>query len=269
MRSYGRPVRPVGPVLATVLLLAAGPALAGAWTRPKGEGQVIVTMSATGAAMGGMLGSAADGTEGRTATQVYAEYGLREGLTIGAKGFFETGTAEDGTFDGAASVGAFLRRRVWQDEAQGAVASVQIEAQAPVEEYIDPAFAVSKPFSTTEVGLRGQYGRSWWGDWGSAFASLEGAYTWRGEGQSADLRFDTTIGYQPGSRWMALLSVNALSPLADTGTEASLKLRPSVAIHLGEPVEGRRPTSVQFGISHDILGDDGGPAVFIGLWRRF
>lgn len=256
--------------LAVLIGLALVPrdAWAGAWTQEPGRAQLFVTGGVTGGGMG-MLGTGGDAGEGKTWTSVLGEYGLREGLTVGLKFYAETETTEEGTLDGAASLGAYVRKRVWQNAEKGAVASIQIEGQVPVERLLGADLARSAPTSTTELGLRGLYGRSWWGDWGSAFVSTEAAGTWRSEGQSPDLRTQVTVGYQPGDRWMAMLSANGVLPFEDTGTDPSLKISPSVAVHLGQPDEKGRRTSVQLGVSQDVLDSEVGPGVFLSIWRKF
>lgn len=259
----GPPVRSFGPAAAFVFLLSSAEgASAGAWTLPEGDGQMIVTLGSQGGMVPGLLGS---DTPRRTTGQVYAEYGLRDGLTVGGKLYVETVGKDEN--DGAAALGAFVRRRVWQNPETGGVGSVQIEGQVPVERFIDPELAQSQPYSTAELGVRGQYGRSWWGNGRSAFVSTGAAWTWRSEGQSPDIRLEATGGYAPREDWLGLLSIRSQLPLRDTGTEPSLIVTPSVAYHFGPP--GKERTSVQLGVGYDFLSGDEGAIGFIGLWRRF
>ncbi len=61
---------------------AVGPAFAGAWTQAKGEGLAIVTTARRVAPMGALTGGPI--SSDTNISQVYLEYGLFDGLTIGA-----------------------------------------------------------------------------------------------------------------------------------------------------------------------------------------
>lgn len=252
-------------------LSVTGPALAGAWTRAEGEGIVIVTAARRVAPMGGLTGGAASSDTG--ISQVYLEYGLLDGLTIGAKSYVElSSTDTDGS---SASLGGFVRKRVWQDR-RGGIASVQAGYSHPIDSLLGGPFALSDPGAVPEANLAALYGRGWGGDWGSAFLSTGAAFHWRGEGMADDLRFEATAGYAPWRRFMGIVSVYGLAPLGN-GTSASLKIAPSIAYKMWpraapgdkEPDDPVKPSTIQLGVSYDVLNRSDGLGLSISLWRSF
>ena len=265
-------MRTVGPalVLCPLLLalgaaLSAAPAGAGAWTRQPGNLQVITTAGRRGEPL--RAGEDEDGVETDT-MQFYAEYGLAEGLTVGAK--FWTDIAPEDPDVGSAAAGLFVRKRLWQTDT-GHVVSVQAGALAPVESYLNEEFGESKPFSTVEYSVRGLYGKSWWGDWGNAFVSTEAGYQVRLEGRPDEIRADATAGIQPLDCCLAMLGVYGLYPVREDLTESSLRLAPSVAWLIRQPDADDpewQKTAIQFGLTHDLLQSGDGFGYFLGLWQE-
>jgi len=244
MRCFGRAT--CVSILTVGALLSAADT-AGAWTRPKGEAQVIVTSGRRIAPMGG--------------------------LTIGGKSYIEYSTTD---FDrSSAALGGFLRKQVWQD-GKGGVGSVQAGYAHPIEALLGSGFEYAYPDVVPEAHFAGLYGRGWGGDWSSAFVSSGVTYHWRGEGVPDDLRFELTGGYAPWRRFMGMLSLYGLEPLG-SGTEQSLKIAPSLAYTMW-PVLDRnekkpkgkvRPSAVQIGVSYDVLNPDDGLGVMVSVWRAF
>jgi hypothetical protein len=79
-------------ILAGLVVLAAGSAYAGAWTQAKGDGIVIVTTARRVAPVGALTGGPA--SRDTNVSQIYLEYGLFDGLTIGAKTYIELSTTD-------------------------------------------------------------------------------------------------------------------------------------------------------------------------------
>lgn len=274
-RGAGKAARRVrqGAVLGAVLMAAvagaATEAAAGAWTRAPGEGQVISTTGRRAAPISALAGGVPQDEAASTA--IFVEYGLIEGLTLGATAYAEISSVDP--TDASVLVGLHLRQRLWVGQ-HGDVASVQVSAAAPVESYLSPLWGASEPDSVAEFGLRGQYGKGWAGDWGSAFVSLEGGYLIRAERAADELRLDTTVGFAPWSCCLMLLSSYASLPVQDG--DATLKLAPSIA-YTWRTGWGRndrkprrvRPTTVQLGVTYDLLNPDDGLGVSVGIWRAF
>lgn len=247
------------PALLLLLSLLPGLAMAGAWTRTPGDLQVIATAGIEGMP----LRQAEDDNDGAQTAQLYAEYGVTEGLTAGGSFWLEVVPTEPD--QGSAALGGFLRQRLWQNEA--AVLSLQAGIAAPVERWISAEFARTKPFSALDLGVTALYGRSWWGDWGSAFLSTGVGYHYLFEDQPAEVRGEVTLGTEPWSCCMAMLSLYGLLPVQEGLTDESLKIVPSVGWHLTDGSEGPR-TTLQLGASRDLLRDQGFGA-FLGVWQDF
>jgi len=252
-------------------LPAAGFALAGAWTQSEGEGLAIVTIARRAAPVAALAGGPAD-TDGNI-SQVYLEFGVLDGLTIGAKAYSELSLSDPDR--SAASLGGFLRKRVWRSQ-QGEVASVQAGYAQPIDALMGSAYTYADPGAVPEAHAAGLYGRGWGGIWGSAFLSTGAAYHWRGEGQADEMRLEATGGYASNRSWMGMLGLFGLAPLAD-GTDASLKVAPSIAYtlwptkvhHWKRPHPELNPPTIQLGISYDLLNRGDGLGVSVSIWRRF
>ncbi len=270
MRCSGR-LACVSVFLVGFSLSATGPACAGAWTQAQGEGLAIVTTGRRVAPAGALTGGPI--SRDTNISQIYLEYGLFDGLTIGAKSYVELSTIDLGA--SSASLGGFVRKRVWQD-GRGGVASVQFGYAHPIESLLGASFALAEPGAVPEAHLAGLYGRGWGGDWGRAFLSTGVAYHLRREQTADDLRFEFTSGYAPWRRLMGMISFYGLAPLGE-GTDASLKIAPSIAFTMW-PWIGRnekkprgpvRPNTIQLGFSYDVLNRDDGLGLSISVWRPF
>ncbi len=258
-------------------LAPGGAAHAGAWTQSKGEGLAIVTAARRVAPVSSLAGGPIDADA--NITQVYLEYGLIEGLTAGGKLYVELSASDLAA--SSASLGGFLRKRVWRD-GHGGVASVQGGYARPVESLIGQGFERADPGAVPEAHLVGLYGRGWADDWGSAFLSTGAGYHWRGEGLADEVRGELTGGYAPWRRWMGMLSLYGLYPLAG-GTDASLKIVPSIAYtfepdaeaeaggeaEAGAEAEAARPRTIQLGLSYDVLNGGDGVGVSLSIWQPF
>lgn len=257
------PLRLAAAALVALPWLLPAPADAGAWTRARGEGQVIVTAGLRGAPLNPGEEEGGDGGN----AQLYGEYGLAEGFTVGAKvlGDYVPGDPDEGS----AAAGVFGRYRLWQNDG-GGVASVQLDLQAPIERLFGEEFARSKPFSAAEAAVRGLYGRSWWGDWGSAFLSTGAGYALRAEGRAGQALLEATVGVEPLDCCLGMLSAYSRLPVEDDGTDDQLTLQPSAVWHLRRSADTGRPTtSAQMGVSYDVLNPEDGPGLFVGLWQSF
>jgi hypothetical protein len=260
----------VGALAGAVLGCGSIPASAGAWTKAKGEGQAIVTTARRMAPPGSMFGGAPD--HDTTVSQVYAEYGLLEGLTVGAKLYVELSATN---FDrSSAAFGGFLRKRLWQGG--GSVVSAEAGYAHPIESLLGSTFAAADPGAVPEAHLAGLYGHGWGDVWSGAFVSTGIGYHWRGKGLADDLRAEVTAGYKPTRRVMGMLSLYSLMPLAG-GSDPSLKIAPSIAYTMWPTIRRNekkpqgpvRPNSIQLGASYDLLSPGDGLGLSISIWRSF
>ena len=267
MRVAGRIASGVHLTLIALLWPAVvpAPAEAGAWTREPGSTQFITVIGKRGAPL--RAGEDAGGTDTST-FQAYGEHGLTETVTLGGKFWLDMATGDPEI--GSAAIGPFLRKRLWRTDT-GHVAAVQVGALAPVEDWIGGEFGRSKPFSTYEAAVRALYGKSWWGDWGSAFVSTEGGYQYRLD-LPDEIRADVTAGIEPVDCCMAMLGVYGLMPIEAGLTDRSLRFAPSLVWHAfggDEETADGRATSLQLGLTYDALQPEDGLGFFLGIWQEF
>lgn len=244
--------------------------LAGAWPQPQGKVQIIMTTTRKIAPAGGFFGEPVESdTNG---TQIFAEFGATEDLTVGMTIFGEFSTTDDQV---EARIGAHVRYRVWTGE-NGDVASIQGGISAPVERWLGEGLGDNRPNSAPELDLRVLYGRGWQTDWGNAFISAEAGLRFRGEGLDEELRLDLTTGYEPLKGVLGLMSVFSTMPLGQDA-DPSLKLAPSIAYTLWpwlgandkKPYRPINPDTIQLGIVWDALEPSDGLTLALSIWKGF
>ena len=257
----------LGVLIWAALVHEAG---AGAWTLREGQGQVIMSTSRKIAPIGGFFGDPVETDE--NSTQIFAEFGVNDELTLGITIYGAFSTIED---DVEASLGIHARHKVWTGE-DGDVLSVQGGVRVPVERWLGEGLGDSRPDSVTEVNLRVLYGRGWQTDWGNSFVNAELGLNLRGEGLDEEVQFDFTIGHEPIRGLLGLLSVYTSVPLGNQG-EASVKFAPSVAYTfwpwLGEndkkPYGPINPNTVQLGVEWNALALDDEMTASVSIWKGF
>ncbi|GMG84223.1 hypothetical protein LNKW23_34380 [Paralimibaculum aggregatum] len=258
-------------------LFAAAPwgalpaARAGAWTQQPGAGQIITAVSRRANPITGFAGGPVE--DDSTYTSLFFEYGVMEGLTVGGTVFIEVSSATDSGNN--ADFGVFARARIWQGEG-GDVAAVQLGVKQDIGVVFGDSFTRPDSDPTSEVSLRALYGRGFGFDWGSAFVSLEAGYHFQTDGDDDEVRADITVGAQPWSCCMGLLSLYATYPVSGEGDDGdpSLKLAPSFAYSftIDEAEEGEpppKPITIQIGISQDLLNFDEGLGFQFSVWQPF
>jgi hypothetical protein len=136
-------------------LLAPAGALAGAWTDPAGQGQIIETLFGW-AGDGPPYGGVAGGRESRVEAQTYIEYGLADRLTVVGQTALEqyelTAPSAD-VFRGLDYSSIGLRANLWSNDA------VVISAEATA--FVPGARDFSRPAQTGNTGGPERRGRSW------------------------------------------------------------------------------------------------------------
>jgi hypothetical protein len=232
---------------------------------------VIVTTARRVAPMGAVTGGPI--SSDTNISQIYLEYGLLDGLTIGAKSYIELSSTDlNGS---SAALGGFVRKRVWQD-GRGGVGSIQFGYSHPIESLLGSTFELAEPGAVPEANFAALYGRGWADKWGSAFVSTGAAYHMRREGMVDDLRFELTGGYAPWRRIMGIVSLYGLIPLGQ-GADASLKIAPSIAYTMWpwvarnekKPNGPIKPKTIQLGVSYDLLNSNDGLGMSISVWQPF
>lgn len=244
------------------------PVEAGAWTQAPGSGQVISSVSRRASPFSSFAGGPTD--DDSTFTALFFEYGVVEGITVGGTAFIEV-TSDDG--GNTAELGLFGRYRFWQGD-HGDVAAVQVGVKQPVNDLLGGSFGGPGADPTQEVSLRLLYGKGFGFDWGNAFVSTEAGYHLQTDGDDDEIRADITVGAQPFDCCMGLLAVYSTYPIGDSD-EASLKVAPSVTYSFrlsDQPDENGAPpkkTTLQFGLSQDLLNLDEGLGFQFSVWQPF
>lgn len=260
-------MRPVGVAIAACLMTTE--VMAGAWTLPAGDGQLIMTTLRRAAPVSALFGGVPE--EDSNGTQIFVEYGLTDDLTLGGTAFADFSATD---VEVEASLGIHARYRLWSGD--GGVASVQAGLSVPVERWFGNGLGDNVPNSVTEVDIRALFGQSWQTDFGNTFVSAEGGFRFRGESQSEELRFDVTAGHEAFRGILGLFSVFASYPVGDDG-EATFKLSPSIAYTdwpwLGsndkKPYDFPYPDTIQIGVTWDAANPDAGLEIGFSIWRRF
>ena len=133
--------------LALAATLGPTAAIAGAWTMPQGQGQVIETLYGWGGS-GAPYGGSAAPNENKFGSQTYIEYGLTNGLTAHRQCRRDPLRAErrrrKDTYFGFDYSGAGLRAKLWSNDAW----VFSLEASA----YISGARDAARPAQAGDTG---------------------------------------------------------------------------------------------------------------------
>jgi len=258
-------VKPAGGLLAAVALAAvADPAIAGPWSQPKGQGQVILKYEEMRAERGfDPDGALADLPAERRdiAFGVFVEYGLTDRLTVQFKGDWQAGEDAFVDYEGRGPLEIGVTWQAWRDQRT----AVSLYAG-----YAGGGEGRNAGYAAPGVGdsdweVRASLGRSFGGSrrWGpsGSFGELQAARRMRA-GLPDETRVDATAGAHLGDDWMVL--AQAFGGQADDGGPRWLSLEASVVRDFGD-------WSFQAGWRQAVAGretpESGGPVV--ALWRRF
>lgn len=252
-------------------VLSATPAGAGAWTQPKGKGQVILKAES-------MRADEAFDPDGRRvplsverqdrSVGVFAEYGVTDRLTVQFKGDWQDGEDQFADYQGRGPIEAALVWQIWRGE-RGAV-SLQggyshagegrnAGYEAPGQGSGDAEVRVSGGWSFNSSKPRQRW-RAWlYPD--RSFVEVQLARRLR-SGLEAETRADITLGRHFGQNWMVLNQTYAGQ--TDGGGAQWVQSETSLVRHLGA-------WSVQAGWRSSTSGREtpAGHGPVIGLWRRF
>lgn len=247
----------------------AGPAMAGAWTQPKGQGQVIVKGAVMGADEGydtaGELRPLPAEREDRD-VEIFAEYGLTDRLTLQFKGDWQSGEDAFVDYEGRGPTEIGVTWQAWRDD-RTAVSLYAGYAQAGAGRNAGYA---APGLGDRDWELRGSVGRSLGGPGSGwvgrlapdrSFVELQAARRMR-DGLPDETRIDATLGTHLGDEWMVL--GQAFGGATDGGGARWLSVETSVVRDLGD-------WSLQAGWRQTVAGRETpaseGPV--IALWRRF
>ncbi len=264
-------MRPAAGVTLAAVALASGlstapTAQAGAWTQPRGHGQVILKFEAMSAERAfdpaGVRRDLPSPRRERFAT-VFAEYGLNERLTLQLKGDWQEGEDAFVDYAGRGPVEIGVTWQAWRDDRS---------ALSLYGGYASGGEGRNAGYAAPGVGerdweVRASAGRSFGdggaGRWGPdrSFVEVQVARRMR-DGLPDETRADVTLGSHFGPDWMVL--GQAFGGAADGDGPRWLSVETSVVRRLGD-------WSLQAGWRQTVSGRDTplSQGVVIGVWRRF
>lgn len=252
----------------------AGPALAGAWSLPKGDGQAIVKYEDIRASEGFSAdGDRLDLAARRRdrAASVLVEYGLTDRLTLQVKGEWQSGRDAYVDYQGRGPLEIGARWQAYRDDRNVAALYVGYAqgGEGRNAGYAAPGAGDSdweaRALAARSFGGQGVswLGSGWLGQGG--FVEVQAARRWRG-GLPDETRLDLTAGLHLSDDWMAL--GQAFAGAADGAGDADgarwLSVETSVVRRLGD-------WSLQAGWRRAVAGREtpAGQGPVVGIWRRF
>jgi hypothetical protein len=260
-------LKPAGGLLLTLAALAAAaPAMAGPWTMPKGDGQIIVKFEEMRATQGydpdGVL-TPLPAERRDTVVSVFAEYGLTSRLTLQLKGDWQSGEDYFVDFEGRGPLEVGVNWQVWRDDrtAVALYGGVADGGEGRNAGYAMPGMGGQDWEVRVAVGR--SFGPVGWLNNGSTggFATLEVARRTR-SGLPDETRLDATLGAHFGDNWMLLSQ--AYAGEADDGGPRWVSVESSVVRRFGN-------WNAQVGWRTTLTGRETADAsgLVIGVWRRF
>jgi len=263
---------------ACMLALSVSPALAGAWTQPQSEAQLIITGSYYSSdSYWNNLGSKQHQPNyTQYALNPYFEYGLTDSLTAGTNLLLERAHQNSATNSYSPHYGLgdsefFLRQRLWQNNGFVVSAEPMVKLPAPENSHAQPQLGGSS--ADAGMGLSGGYGFKACGL--DHFIDLDTQYRYRFGTPKDQARFNATLGVGVTQRLTIMpqlfTTYRLTSPRNAAFTDSSaddynlVKLQLSGVYKLGEK------TSVQLGVFDNAAGRNagGGTGIFIAFWEHF
>ncbi len=257
-------------IVALALLAVAGPAFAGAWTLPKGRGQVVVTVTATQADQSFDHDWVAHKTPRyrKLDLPVLFEYGLTDDFTAIVSPSLQhvdiaAPTDAHRTGLGYTEFGGryrLLHGKDWVFSAQGTM-----RIPGTVETGNPAAIGYTFP----EFDARALFGRTFTAGGLPAFLDLEVAQRFRGGGAPNEFRADASFGLQTSKRWLLLAQMfNVVSEGSGSALFPSYnysKLQLSAVYSINDR------WAVQFGGISTVFGRNAlqENGVVFGLWHHF
>jgi hypothetical protein len=250
------------------MTLAPARALAGAWTLPPGEGQIIATaLGWTGSGAPYGHGSGAP-RESRVETDIYAEYGLFDRLTlfgqISAERYALSAPGAD-VYRGLGYTEVGLRGKLWSNDDW----VVSDEASAFIPGARDPSRSAQAGNTGGAAEARLLAGHNFTIAGTQAFLDAEIAYRLRTAEPPKEWHGDVTIGLKWAPEWMGLLQV--FNTISSASTHAQF---PAWRSHVGEISVVHKLDehwSIQVGAfaSFAIRNTNSQRGVLAAVWRRF
>lgn len=260
-----------GTLLAAVLagamtsLAVTGAAHASPWARADGEFFIISRADYFRAD----FGETDPGDFRRFESNTYVEYGLTEKVTLGGKAVYGTSwltsAAGTETASGFTEIEGFGQYQFLRTAKHAASARIAVARPAAFQS--GARANLQSDSVDTEAALL--YGRNLVTGPMKIFAAAEAGYRRRFGAAADEFRTQTTIGIEPGRRWLILLDSFATLSLRNEDPGGAdydvVKIQPSLVYRFS----GR--WTVQAGMTEEIAGRNLalGRTYFIGLWSAF
>lgn len=250
---------------------AASPAKASAWTREKHRLLLISRADYFVSDLGdiSISGGFVKGRFERIESNAYAEYGLTDRIMIGGKVFYGTSWltrgAEVESASGISEIEGFAQYQVFRTGRHAG--SVKLAAGAPGS--LTSGARAFQQGNGADIELSALYGRSLKFEPVKIFAAAEIGYRKRISDAADQVRFLTTVGFEPSERWVLLLdtySVKSLGNGRESGADYDIvKIQPSLMWRASKRF------AVEAGVTQEIAGRNIvlGRTYFIGLRTRF
>ncbi len=253
-------------MLALAAVAVASPAVAGAWTQPRGKGQAILKYEDMRARQGfDPAGAIADlpATRRDRAIGLFVEYGLTERATLVIKGDWQSGQDAFVDYEGRGPLEVGVNWQVWRNDrtAVALYGGVADGGEGRNAGYAAPGEGERDWEVRASVGHGFDAPGGRVGAFTGGFVELQAARRLR-EGLPDETRLDAAAGAHFGDDWMVLLQ--AYGGAAEGDRPRWLSVEASVVRRLGD-------WSLQAGWREAVDGREtprsSGPV--IALWRRF
>jgi len=271
-----------GLVVGLTMTAGAGSAHAGAWTLPKGSGQVIVTNLYYWAhdqfsKAGNRHGFSDDGEFTKYEFNPYIEYGLRDDLTLVLNTFvrrvaFSNDFSTDTNF-GFADPELALRYRLSSPDSP-TVWAAQVGLKFPVA-VPDGNPPLGNAQTDVEARLLVGRGFSIFGRW--AYWDVEVAYRFRDGAPADEIKLDLTLGVSLTDRWLVIgqfFGTHGLRNGSDIEIPDNPTIDPNYDLYkaqLSVVYTLTQSWRLQLGYQRDLAGRNtgAGQAALLGVWYRF
>lgn len=242
-------------------------AQAAPWARPDNELLIISSAKYFSADLSGE--APAGGTFRRIESDTYLEYGLTEDITIGGKAIYGTTWLErpgfSETSSGFTEIEGFAQYQFLRNIRHAASVKVAVAKPAAFQSGARQNF--QNDGIDTEIAAL--YGRNLVFEPVKVFAAAEAGYRKRFGGAADLIRMQTTLGIEPGKRWVFLIegfSTVSLQNEDPGGADFDIvKIQPSVVYRFN------RRWAIQAGMTEEIASRNlaTGRTVFLGFWSAF
>lgn len=249
------------------------PATAGAWTRPEGNLQVITTALAyqTDRRFDNNGTSVPQPRYRKQEINPYIEYGLRDGLTVGANLFLQRLDDSTNTTTGLGDTELFLRTRLW--ERGSTILSFQPEVKLPSPHASAHSPAIGSAHVDTGARLLGGRHFEWLGR--SHYAEAELGYRLRGGESGNQVLAKATVGLSVASDLLLLPQVaqtwRTQSPAMPGFTQSPRDDYSLTRLQLSAVYRLSDTQAVQAGVFRHVEGRNAGAGggALIAWWQEF